>query len=187
VTHVAEAELSGEAIGVLRQGVMLLALRELRDAEMANEVAQETVVRLMDAMAKRAASIANYAAFARGIARNLIADTRFRLGRTRPVEAVENSVDHSVGEDPLRSIVQGEELSRVRTALKKLSATDRALLHSLYVLDLSPGEIADRTGEPSERIRKRKSRALSHLRAAFFGHVMASGETRSTPDSGEDA
>lgn len=172
---------------MLRHGVMLIALRELRDADLANDIAQETVVRLLDAMAKRAASIANYAAFARGIARNIIADTRFRLARTQPVEAVENSVAHSVGEDPLRSIVQVEEQTRVRAALKALSPADRALLHRLYVLNLTPGQIADETSEPSDRIRKRKSRALAHLRAAFFGHVAAVGETLSTTDSGDDS
>ena len=71
--------------------------------------------------------------------------------------------------DALKALVSAEERARVRAALLSLSESDRDLLGLCYVEGLAPTEIAERTGEPAERIRKRKSRAVERLREAFHG------------------
>ncbi len=69
----------------------------------------------------------------------------------------------------LSALVSATEGARVRDALGLLSAPDQELLRLCYFEGLSPGEIARRLGEPADRVRKRKSRALERLRLAFRG------------------
>jgi RNA polymerase sigma-70 factor (ECF subfamily) len=171
----------GDALAVIRTGVQLIALHELRDSDAAEEVAQETIRRLLDALSTRADTIGNAAAFARGIARHLIADARREAVRRTSLDAVD-PLRLAVNADPLRALVRDEDVRRVRTALDTLSRDDRAVLCALYVDGLSPGDIAARTGQPSERIRKRKSRALARLRTAFGGHTSAPPPTAESPD-----
>jgi RNA polymerase sigma factor (sigma-70 family) len=171
---------SAEALATIRRGAFIIALKELRDSALADECAQETIVRLLDAMARTGAKpIGDIGAFARGIARHVIADTRSARARSDAIELVENSVRYAAGTNALDAMVMAEQHARVGAALASLSDADRELLHVLFLDDSTPGELAQRTGEPAERVRKRKSRALDRLRRAFLGHDSA------TPTTGE--
>ena len=174
---------SSDAFEVMRRGVWIIALKELADADLADEVAQETISRLLDALEKQGAAIVDPAAFARGIARHVIADLRARRKRLDPLERVENSVVHASAADPLARAVSEEQLARLRQCLATLAPTDRELLRVLFVNDITPGDLAARTGEPAERIRKRKSRALDRLRQAFLGHDLPSAATADGEDT----
>jgi len=166
-----------ETLELIRRGVWLIAFRDLRDDDLANDAAQETVARLLEAVDRDAAAIANPAGYARGIARHVIADTRAGLARRQPIEAVADSYAHAVSVDPLAETMRREERDRVRAAFATLSRADREVLRTLYAGNLTPGELASRNGEPPERVRKRKSRALERLRQAFFGHAEAPSRT----------
>jgi RNA polymerase sigma factor (sigma-70 family) len=182
VASVLPAELVA-TLPLITRGVWIIGYRELGDPALADEVAQETTVRLFDALARNSEGIRDPAAFARGIARHVVADIRASERRVTSLDAVENSADHARASDPLRSLVSAEQMARLRAALDRLSAGDRELLRALYGEDLKPGALARRLGETSERLRKRKSRALERLRAAFFGHEPPAGPTgsRETP------
>lgn len=174
---------SSDTLQVVRRGVWLIALKELADADQADEVAQETISRLLDALARNGSSIMDPGAFARGIARHVISDMRASRKREDPIDTIANSGAHALADDPLLHAVNAEQRARVARALHSLPRGDRDLLRALYLEDLGPAELAARTGEPPERVRKRKSRALERLRRAFFGHDSPPSPTadRETP------
>src|SRR5437879_12486705 len=66
--------------------------------------------------------------------------------------------------DALKALVLAEERARVRAALLSLSESDRDLLGLCYVDGLAPPKIAERAGEPAERMRKRKAGVGERLR-----------------------
>ena len=78
-------------------------------------------------------------------------------------------------EDPLAALVSAAERARLRDALARLSHGDCELLRLSFFEAVTPTQLARRLGEPVERIRKRKSRALERLRRAFFGEGRGHG------------
>lgn len=163
----------------LRHGLELLALRVLGDRGAAEEVAQETLARAVVA-ADRGTVIQDgrLAAFVAGIARHVIADRQRDDAKRAPLSAAAHLV--SAETDPLTKLMSADERASVHTALGVISVPDRELLRLCYFEGLSPTEIARQLGEPAERIRKRKSRALDRLREALtagVGHVRQAAAT----------
>jgi len=156
-----------ERLRLLREGLRIMALRALDDADAAEDVAQEALLRAMRAVTPEvAADDERLGAFVGGIARHVIADVRRRgarleAGGTR-VEGIADTA-----RDGLTALVVREEGARVREALSCLPPADRELIRESFYDGRTPTEIARRTSEPVERIRKRKSRALARLRAAL--------------------
>jgi len=154
----------------LRPGLRLLALRRLDSEGAAEEAVQETLARAVAALAKgQPADPTKVPAFVAGILRHVVVDTLRARRRVVPLDTLPSS-QHPVAEsDALARLISAEERERVRAALTDLSAADRELLRLCYVEGLTPIELAARLGEPGERVRKRKSRALARLRSAFQG------------------
>lgn len=152
----------------LRPGLELLALRALGDRQVSEEVAQETLARAVIA-AERGTLVQDgkVAAFVAGIARHVIADRQREMARLVPLSAAD--AVPSPSEDPLDRLLSADERLAVHAALATLSAGDRELLRRCYFDGESPTEIAMQLGEPPERIRKRKSRALDRLRESLEG------------------
>lgn len=161
------------------QGAYLVALSALRDPSLAEDVAQEAVSRAIAAVAARHKdAISNLGGFVYGIARHLIADTHRKASRTTALNAAAEVSDTRA--DALSAAVSHEQQQSVRSALQRLSHADRDVLYLCFFEGLEPTEIANRTGEPAERVRKRKSRALERLRQIFLrqpGHEPGSGTT----------
>jgi RNA polymerase sigma-70 factor (ECF subfamily) len=157
------------ALEPLRPGLHLIALRRLGgDADQAAEAVQEALARAVIAIeGGRLEDPARLAAFVAGILRHVIAD----LGRVRqrliPIDSVPEPP--SPDEDPLAALATDAERTRLRAALDRLAPADRELLRLTYFEGVGPSELAERLGERADRIRKRKSRALERLRAAFLG------------------
>jgi len=167
-------------LGLLRSGILLMALRALGDPEAAEEVAQESMSRAVDVI-RSPGTTANLGAYVAGIARHVIADhfrARERVGSMSRA-AFEAVRDETI--DPLTVICSEEELAGVRGALAGLAPGDRELVTLCYFDDLSPTEIAKRLGMPPERIRQRKLRALQRLRAAFDAATSARHAGPSAP------
>lgn len=157
---------SPEELARLANGVRLIALYALGDAEAARDVAQETMTRVLDALSRgQVRDVAKLAAFARGIAQHVIADVQRAQSR---IGVLSDDVADQCHAHPLDTIVAGEEHSAIHSALAHLSRDDRELLRLVFVEGLTPGDIAARLREPPERVRKRKSRALERLREHFF-------------------
>jgi RNA polymerase sigma factor (sigma-70 family) len=153
----------------LRNGLRIMALQRLGDPEAAEEAAQESLARVLQALHEgRLEHPAKLGAFARSIAHHVVVDmirTRFR----HQAFGSEEEQRTAIAPDPLSALVSGEEEGRVRLALARLTARDRNLLRLTFFEGLAPTDLALRLREPAERIRKRKQRALERLRAAFLG------------------
>jgi len=159
-----------EALERLRPGLQLMAVRSLGTADAAEEAVQETLARAVTALARdQLADPAKLPAFVAGIARHVIVDMQRARYRSVSLESLPVAAHPSYHPDALKALVSAEERARVRAALVSLSESDRNLLGLCYVDGLAPTEIAERTGEPADRIRKRKSRAMDRLREAFHG------------------
>lgn len=152
-----------------RDGVRFLALRSLGDPELADEVAQDTLARALAALrdGARGDPPRNLKAYVLGIARNVIASTITDRGRKLALRDAYGRL-REPPDGPLKRLVDEEQAARVRAALRHLSLTDRELLRLAYYDGLKSREIAERLGEPGDRIRKRKSRAVARLRAAYL-------------------
>jgi len=153
-------------IASLVDGLEIVATRRLRNRDDAHDVVQETISRLLDRVRVGAiATEAELAPVAWGIAHHVIAD--MLRERARLDEAPADVACSAPG--PLDQLVTADEVTAVRTALRRLSADDQALLHRCFVHGERIGEIAAELGEPAERLRKRKSRALQRLAALLPG------------------
>ena len=158
----------------LRSGIRIMAMHDLRDSDLAEEVAQESLARLVQALREgRLQNPAHLGAFTRAIARHVIVDllrARQRLPATGP------TAEPATEEDSLGAMVSAEQAARVRAALQRLSAGDRQILRLSFFEGLTPQQVAERVGEPSPRVRKRKERALERLRKVYLeesGHGTA--------------
>ncbi len=160
-----QAEAEGAELEVLRAGVRLIALRALGNAELADEVAQETIVRAFHSL--RTSRPEKLGAFVAGIARHVIADIIRARPREVPLDALAPDAEPRTQRDMLAMLCDAHEHAQVHQALGLLSHDDRELLRLVFFDGLSPGEIAVRIGAPPERIRQRKLRALGRLRSAF--------------------
>jgi RNA polymerase sigma-70 factor, ECF subfamily len=161
--------LAPDVARTLRAGLRLMALRALGDVESAEEVAQETLARVVTALGgPKATEIRDLGAFAHGVARHVITDARRARHRLLNTESLDGVPDPASLEDPLSKAVNDQERDSVRAALRRLSTTDQQILHLSFYEGLTPSELAARLGVPALRIRKRKSRALERLRRAFL-------------------
>lgn len=164
-------------IDELMDGLIIMATRRLGNQDDGRDAAQETVARLLERVRVGAvASEQELVPVAWGIARHVIAD--MLRERARPNSDVSDVACSKPG--PLEQIVTRDQRKRVREALDHLSHEDRALLRRCFVEGERIGQIAEELGEPAERLRKRKSRALQRL-AKVLGSE--SGPARHKPDT----
>lgn len=161
-------------VAVLTTGLRLIALRSLCNADDADEVVQETLARGLSAMGEDRIQFPDQmGAYFRGILRHVIADLMRDRSKTVSLEVVADpSASHSQ-QDALASLISSEESALVIRALQALPQRSRECLRLGFYEGLSPAQIGERLHEPASRVRKRRSRALQLLRAAFFGQKSA--------------
>jgi RNA polymerase sigma-70 factor (ECF subfamily) len=159
----------------LTRGLELIALRALGDADEARDAVQEILARAVEALRKgRVPADVPVGAFVHGIARHVVADAQRR--RIRDLARVDSMVSPLPASQPspLEMLILAEERDRLGRALAQLPAQDRDLLTRCFVNGDPVQRIAERSGVPADRLRKRKSRALERLRellADRSGHV----------------
>lgn len=157
-------------IAELADGLEIVAVRRLGNRDDARDATQETIARLLARLdAGGFACESEIVPIAWGIARHVIAD--MLRDRARAPEALIEMRSRNPG--PLDQLVTLEEVSIVRRALDRLSPDDRSLLRRCFMDGEKIGAVARALGEPAERVRKRKSRALQRLAEALgrnFGH-----------------
>ncbi len=162
--------LEAEELERLRSVLEIMALRALGDMDSAQEAVQETLTRALGALRDgRIRERDKFAAFVHGIARNVISE--LQRDRQRFIELGTEPSSALVPDPPnaLDLLISEHEEERVQRALLELTQSDQEILSLSFFEGLTPAEIAERLGEPAERIRKRKSRALARLRRAFLG------------------
>jgi RNA polymerase sigma factor (sigma-70 family) len=152
----------------LRAGIRIMAWGALRDPDSAEEVAQESIGRVVQALREgRLRNSQSLGAFARAIAHHVIVDT---LRARRRIEPLGRNGSEALvcEEDSLGALISAEQANRLAEALDRLSAGDRELLRLSFFEGLAPRELALRLREPGARVRKRKERALQRLRSVLL-------------------
>jgi len=167
----------------LRPGLRLIALRALGSADVADEVVQESLARAVVALGKgQPSDPAKIPAFVAGIARHVIVDFQRAQRRMVSLDSDSQVLLPAMEASALDALVQAGDRLTIRTALAQLPSTDRELLRLCYFEGLTPAEVAKRLGEPSDRIRKRKSRALERLRNTLTGRHERIGSSDRTSE-----
>lgn len=169
MSRVAAGE-SGEALGLLierySRPLYGLGMRLLGDRQMAEELVQDSFVRVWRSASSYDADRGTVRTFVYTIARRAAIDMHRRSQRVpMPVELSDN--DSMIGQetgapDSYERLVDGIE---VREAMDTLSEAHREVLELSYDQDLPQKEIAERLGVPLGTVKTRVYHALKALRA----------------------
>ncbi len=149
---------------------------------------QETLARGLAALENaRLQTPDKMGAYFRGIARHVIADVLRERNRSVSLDVMADPPARTPRADALAALISREDAARVVKALDTLAPRSRECLRLSFYEGLTPAQIAERLGEPATRVRKRHSRALQQLRAAFFTQSSASGQIDAAPPGGHDS
>jgi len=169
--------------------LLIFAVHHLGNRQDAEDLAQETLARVLAAMQKGAlADPEALPAFVYQTARNVMKERFRKAGReTRAMTRYQHEPASEPGPDNLAVLVSSERGRELRAALATLAADDRNLLQWLYGQDLDAAEVAARLNIAAGNVRVRKHRALARL-AAALGERGARHETNPAerqPDPGK--
>jgi RNA polymerase sigma-70 factor (ECF subfamily) len=144
--------------------VRALAARRLGDAAAAEDVAQETIRRVMLALREgRVQNLAALPAFVLQTARNLCALRHRSAGREDRALHRFGAEPRAAAPDPLASLIAEERRTAVRRALERLTTTDRDLIRLVYYEGIEGADLARRLAVTPGALRARKHRALGRL------------------------
>lgn len=139
-----------------------LALVRTRDPETARDVAQETILAVLQSVREgRLNDPAALAGYVCGTAKNLVFAHQ-RTARTRD-ESLE--AEPAAPNDLEAELEDSERRFLVRRVLRALGAPDRLVLLMTFVDGLSPAEAGEKLGIRPDAVRQRKARALRRARA----------------------
>ncbi len=146
--------------------IRLFATRRLGDTSAADDVAQETIRRVVDALrAGRVNDLDALPGFVFQTARHICQQqARSATREARAFERLSSSTSEA-GEQPdaLAALISSERREEVRRALARLGDAERDLLCALYYAQAEPAELAARLGISDGALRVRKHRALKRL------------------------
>jgi RNA polymerase sigma-70 factor (ECF subfamily) len=153
-----------ELVTRFHRRVLLMAWARTHDPEAAADLAQDTMLAVLQAVRNgKLIDADRLPGFVRGTAKNLINN---HLRGQRPARRREVDSFAQLGPDPEELAGDTERMDQVRRALAELGPADRMVLLLTLIEGLRPREIAARLGLSSEVVRKRKSRAVARLREA---------------------
>jgi len=169
-------------LALLREGLRIMAARAVGDEDTAEDIVQEALLRALKSVSLEVAQDPQrLGAYVGGIARNVIADVhraaRSARARTTPPP--------DLPPDTLTLMIRDQDHQAVQRALEQLPPSDREILEASVAEGVTPAKLAQRLGEPAERVRKRKSRALQRLRALLElpgGHDSSVQPSKRGPD-----
>jgi RNA polymerase sigma factor (sigma-70 family) len=146
----------------------LFAMRRLADAVAAEDAAQETLRRVLEALKQgRVRDLQALPSYtfetARHVCQHVIRD-RDRAERfTAPFDALEGAPAQTPG--PLTTLIAREREAHIRHALSELDETDRVLIWMSFVEGLSAEVIAERLGLTAVNVRVKRHRILRRIGA----------------------
>lgn len=146
------------------QRLLVFALRRLGDRASAEDAAQETLRRVVEALDQdRVRDRAALAGFVFETAKHVCQQELRRRDRARQAMARAAREPPSALETTLDQLMSAERRQAVRAALGRLGADDRQLLQLFYARGLDAAEIAMRMRIKPGAVRVRKHRALQRL------------------------
>ncbi len=163
----AEALPEEELAGRFRERIRCFAIRRVRDTALAEDVAQETLRRVMDALrANRVENLAALPGFIFQTAQHICLQHHRSTGREdRALARLGRDPRPSGENDPLLGLISEDRCRAVRAALGRLPPDERELLELLYYRQEETAAVAERLGITPGALRVRKHRALQKLAA----------------------
>jgi RNA polymerase sigma-70 factor (ECF subfamily) len=140
-----------------------LLMRGGASAELAEEVAQETLLSVWRKAALFDPAKASASTWIATIARNLRIDIARRETRSR-LSQVYEILDEEAPEQPDETLSGAERDARVRAAMTHLSPDQYRVVELAFIEGFSHQDVADRLAIPLGTVKSRLRLALSHLR-----------------------
>lgn len=141
-----------------------LLMRGGASAELAEEVAQETLLAVWRKAALFDPAKASASTWIATIARNLRIDIARRETRSR-LSQVYEILDEEAPEQPDATLSGAERDARVRAAMTQLSVDQYRVVELAFLEGFSHQDVADRLAIPLGTVKSRLRLALSHLRS----------------------
>ncbi|MFN0125787.1 MAG: sigma-70 family RNA polymerase sigma factor [Verrucomicrobiales bacterium] len=161
-----DSDAIGEAYARYGSLVFSYALRTVGNRQDAEEILQDTFVRLWEKAAEYRPDLGRPYTWVFMITRGLCLDRLRRTGRHRRRQlAVANAhPEDAAHQHAWPRIISQDELRHVRASLRLLAASDRQAVEMAVFLECTGAEIADHTHEPLGTVKTRVRRGLARLR-----------------------
>jgi len=142
-----------------------LILRVVRDAGIAEDLVQETFLRVWNRVHGFDAEKGAIGPWLLAVARNRAIDyLRSAGGRERNALEFEETGHPALYTDMERDLLLSDSARRVKSAMEKLSANQRQVIELAYFEGLSQTEMAERMGQPLGTVKTWVRTALKNLR-----------------------
>ncbi|HEV3200425.1 MAG TPA: sigma-70 family RNA polymerase sigma factor [Bryobacteraceae bacterium] len=151
-----------------------LILRVVRDTGVAEDLVQETFMRVWNRAQGLDAQKGSVGPWLLAVARNRAIDyLRSAGGRERNALEFEETDHPALYVDMERDILSSDKARRVKTAVEKLSPHQREVIELAYFEGLSQTEMAERMGQPLGTVKTWVRAALKTLRDELGSAVLA--------------
>ena len=155
-----------------------LSLRMLGDTALAEEVVQETFMKLWSQPQSYSPDRGKFASWLLSMVHHRCVDQLRKRSRTEV--ALESSEDEGSplnttadpGSDPGDQVVVFEQQRIVRRALEEIAPPQRQVLELAYFRGLSQSEIANKLNQPLGTVKTRTRLGLQSLRSKLEGHEL---------------
>jgi len=145
--------------------VYSLILRVVRDTGVAEDLVQETFLRVWNRVQGFDAEKGSVGPWLLAVARNRAIDyLRSTTGRARNSLELEATEHPALFSDMEKDLLQSDQTRRVKDAMGKLTANQRQVIELAYFEGLSQTEMADRMGQPLGTVKTWVRTALKILR-----------------------
>ena len=146
-----------------------LILRVVRDVGAAEDLVQETFLRVWTRAQAFDAQKGSIGPWLLAVARNRAIDyLRSAGGRERNNVEFEETKHPSLFIDMEQGILDSDRARRVKAAVEKLSATERQVIELAYFEGLTQTEMAERMGQPLGTVKTWVRSALKNLRDQIY-------------------
>ncbi len=151
-----------------------LILRVVRDTGVAEDLVQETFMRVWNRAQSLDAEKGSVGPWLLAVARNRAIDyLRSTTGRARNTLETETTDHPALFSDMEKELLQSDKARRVKAAMEKLSDNQRQVIELAYFEGLSQTEMADRMGQPLGTVKTWVRAALKNLRDELGAAVPA--------------
>ena len=154
--------------------VYILIFRIVRDTGLAEDLVQETFLRVWNRVQGFDAHKGALGPWLLAVARNRAIDyLRSTSGRMRQALELEETEHPSLFKDLEKEILNSDRVRRVRDAFQRLSANQREVIELAYFEGLSQSEMAEMLGQPLGTVKTWVRTALQILRDELGATVPA--------------
>ncbi len=145
--------------------VYALILRIVRDGGIAEDLVQETILRVWNRVQGFEADKGGIGPWLLAVARNRAIDyLRSAAGRMRNATDLQDTEHPALFTNMEKELLNSDRVRRVRVALEKLSANQKTVIELAYFEGLSQAEMAERMGQPLGTVKTWVRSALKSLR-----------------------